>query len=87
MVSGVKIISWKRSHGKTYKEIMASEQIKSEAITKAVAKATKIALETMAEAQVERMHGGSGPKVGSPTMKQPTFHWNVQDKYSELKTY
>ena len=39
----------------------------SEAILRAVAEATRIALQTMVEAQQERMHNGSGPKVGSPT--------------------
>ena len=66
---------------------MASEQIMSEAIARAVAEPTRIALQTMAEAWVERMHNRSGPKVGGPTMKQPTFNWNVQDKYSKLKTF
>ena len=66
---------------------MTSEQIMSKAITRAVAEATRIAIQTMAEAQVERTHNGSEPKIGGPTMKQPTFNWNVQDKYSELKTF
>ena len=66
---------------------MASEQIMSEAIARAVAEATRAALQTMAEAQVERMHDRSGPKVGSPKMWQPTFDWNVQDKYCKLKTF
>ena len=61
---------------------MASEQIMSKAITRAVAEATRIAIQTMAEAQVERVHNGSGPMVGSPAMKQLTFDWNAQDKYS-----
>ena len=62
---------------------MASEQ----AMSKAVAEATRIAIQTMAEALVERMHDTSGPKIGSPTMKHPTFNWNVEDKYSKLKTF
>ena len=41
----------------------------------------------MAEAQAERTHYGSGPKIGSPTMKQLTFDWNIQYKYIELKTF
>ena len=41
----------------------------SEAIARAVAEATRIALETMVEALTERTHDGSGPKVGSPVMK------------------
>ena len=59
----------------------------SEAIARALPEATRIALQTMAEAQAERMHNGSGPKLGGPTMKQPTFDWDAQDKYSELKTF
>ena len=66
---------------------MASEQIMSKAITRTVAEATRIAIIAMAEAQMERTHDGSGPKVGGPTMKQLTFNWNAQDKYSELKTF
>ena len=37
----------------------------------------------MVEAQAERMHDISG----SPTMKQLTFDWNAEDKYSKLKTF
>ena len=66
---------------------MAPEQIMNEAITRALAEATRIAIQTMAEAQVERKHDTSGPKKGSPTMKQLTSSWNAQDKYSELKTF
>ena len=66
---------------------MALEQIMSKAITRAEVEATRIAIQTMAEAWAEKMHDGSGPKVGGPTMKQPMFDWNAQDKYSELKTF
>ena len=52
---------------------MASEQIMSEAIARAVAEATRIALQTLVDAQAERMHDRSGLKVGSPAMKQPTL--------------
>ena len=33
------------------------------------------------------MHDISGPKIGSPPMKQLTFDWNAEDKYSELKAF
>ena len=66
---------------------MASEQSMSEAIARAVAEATRIAIQTMAEAWAEMMHDGSGPKIGGPAMKQLTFDWNAQDKYSKLKTF
>ena len=66
---------------------MASEQIMSKAIAKAVTDVTRIAIQTMAEAWAERMHDASGPKIGGPIMKQLTFDWNAEDKYSELKTF
>ena len=66
---------------------MTSEQIMSKAITRAVAESTRIAIQTMVEARVETMHNASGPEVDGPAMKQLTFNWNAQGKYSELKTF
>ena len=66
---------------------MALEQTMSKVITRAVAEVTRIVIQTMAEAWAERMHNISGPKIGGPTMKQLTFNWNAEDKYSELKTF
>ena len=66
---------------------MASEQVMNEVITRAVAEATRVTIQTMAEAQAERMYDISGPKTDGPTMKQLTFDWNAEDKYSELKTF
>ena len=57
----------------------------SEAIARAVAKTTRIAIQTMVEAQVERTPSTSGLKIGSPTMKQLTFNWSTEYKYSKLK--
>ena len=59
----------------------------NEAITQAVAEATRVAIQAMVEAQVERTHDISGLKIGSPTMKQLMFDWNVEGKYIELKTF
>ena len=50
-----------------------AEQIISEVIEKAVAEATRIAIQTMAETQVQRIPNAAGPKLGDPTLKQPTF--------------
>ena len=66
---------------------MASEQVMNEAIARAVAEPTRVAIQTMADAQVERMHDTSGPRIGSPTMKQLMFDWNAEDKNSKLKTF
>ena len=64
---------------------MASEQMMSKAIARAVAEATRVVLEKMAEAWAERTQNAAGPKLGSPAMKQPTFTWEAPDKYSELR--
>ena len=57
----------------------------NKAITKAVHEATTVAIQAIAEAWAERTHDISGPKIGSPTMKQLTLDWNAKDKYSKLK--
>ena len=59
----------------------------SNVIARAVVEVTRIAIQTVVEAQAERTHGTSGPKIGGPAMKQLTFSWNTQEKYSELKTF
>ena len=41
----------------------------------------------MVDAGAERMHNISGPKLGGSAMKQLTFDWNAEAKYSELKTF
>ena len=40
---------------------------------KAVAEATRIAIQTMAKLQAQRAPNAAGPKLGSPTLKQPNF--------------
>ena len=64
-----------------------AEQIRSEAITKAVAEATRVVIQTMAETQALRMPSTTGPKLGGPTLKQPNFNWEASDKYTEWKAF
>ena len=66
---------------------MASEQVMNKVIARVVAEATRVAIQTMVEAWVERMHDILGPRIGGPTMKQLAFDWNAEDKFSELKTF
>ena len=67
---------------------MASEQITlRETIAKAVAEATRVAIQAMVATVAERPQSTAGPKVGGPAMKQPTFNWETEDKYSKLKTF
>ena len=41
----------------------------------------------MVEAPEERPQSIAGPKIGRPTMKQPSFNWEADDKYRECKTF
>ena len=40
-----------------------------------------------AAAGKEATKHAAGLKVGGPAMKHPTFSWEANDKYSELKTF
>ena len=44
---------------------------------KAVAEATRVAIQIFAEAQSQRSEGQWGPKLGGPTLKQPQFNWKL----------
>ena len=66
---------------------MAEQVITSEAVSKAVAEATRIVIQTMAEMQVQRSESHRGPKLGSPALKQPQFNLEAADKYSEWKAF
>ena len=59
-----------------------AEQVMSEAIMKGVAEATRIVIKIMVETQTQRITSASGPKLGSPTLKQPNFNWEAPDKYT-----
>ena len=59
----------------------------SKVIAKAVAEATRIAIQTMAETQAQRVPSTAGPKLGGLALKQPNFNWEAQDKYTELKAF
>ena len=74
--------------GRQKEKIMASEEITmSETIAKAVAEATKVSIQAMAATAAERPQNMARPKIGGPAMKQPTFNWEMEDKYSEPKTF
>ena len=67
---------------------MAVEQaMRNEAIAKAVAEVTKAAMQAMAAATAERIQSAVGPKIGRPAMKQQSFNWEADDKYSKLKNF
>ena len=66
---------------------MADQSSMNEAIMKAMAEATRVAIQAMVETQAQRMPNTSGPKVGSPTLRQPSFTWEVTDKYTEWKAF
>ena len=64
-----------------------ADQIMSEAITKAVAEATRIVIQTMVETQTQRTTSTTGPKLGGPVLKQSNFNWEVANKYMEWKAF
>ena len=66
---------------------MADQTVMSEAIAKAVAEATRIAIQTMAKMQTQRSESQWGHKLGSPALKQPQFNWETADKYREWKAF
>ena len=59
----------------------------SEMIEKAVAEVTRIMIQTLAETETQRITSASGPKLGSPVLKQPHFSWEASDKYTEWKAF
>ena len=61
------------------------EKIMSKAITKDLAEATRMVIQALAEMQAQKIPNAAGPKLGGPTLKQPTFNWEAQDKYKEWK--
>ena len=67
---------------------MASAQvIANKAIAKAGAEATIAVIQAMEAGMAGRPQSIPGPKLGGPAMKQPSFNWEADDKYSELKTF
>ena len=65
--------------------IMASEQTNTnEAISYAVVEAARAAILAMAAARTERTQN-VGPRLERHIMKQPTFNWEAEVKYNELK--
>ena len=80
-------VSFRQTLKRKIESKMASEQvIVSKAIAKAVAEATKVTIQAMAVAARERPQSAPGPKIGGPAMKQPTFNWDMEDKYNKPQT-
>ena len=64
-----------------------AEQMMSKVNARAIAEVTQVALQMMAEAQAQRTQHVTGPKLGGPMLKQPTFDWEAPDKCTEKKTF
>ena len=66
---------------------MASEQTNTnETIVHAEVEATRAAIQATAVARAERTQNVE-PRLGRPMMKQPTFNWEAENKYNELKNF
>ena len=59
----------------------------NETIAKAVVEAMRVAIQAVAATSAEWPQGMAGTQIGRPSMKQPTFNWEMEDKYSKLKTF
>ena len=60
---------------------MADQATMNDTIVKAVAEATRAAIQTMVESQ--QGQEDHRPKVGSLALKQLQFNWDMADKYTE----
>ena len=61
--------------------------VMNKVIAKAIAEATRFAIQTFTEAQNHRSEGQRGPKLGSPALKQPQFNLEATNKYTEWKAF
>ena len=66
---------------------MADQATTNEAIKKAMAETTRVAIQAMAVTQEQRMPNASGPKVGGPMLKQTSLNWELTDKYTKWKAF
>ena len=57
-----------------------------EVIAHAVAEAVRAAIQAMPAAGNERAQN-TGPILGGPKMKEPSFNWEVEDKYNKLRNF
>ena len=64
-----------------------AEQVISKAVAKAVAEATRIAIQTMAKMHAQRVPSTAGPMLGGLALKQPNFKWEALDKFTECKAF
>ena len=66
---------------------MEDQTLMNEAIVKAIAEATRVAIQTILETQSQRSEDQQGPKLGTPELKQPQFNWEATDKYTEWEVF
>ena len=66
---------------------MENQAVMNEAIIKAVAEATRVAIRAFVETQSQRPEGQQGPKLGCPALRQPQFNWEATDKYTKWKMF
>ena len=66
---------------------MEDQVAMNKTIAKAVAEATRVTIQAIAEVQSQRSEGQQGPSLGGPALKQPQFNWEATDKYIEWKVF
>ena len=66
---------------------MEDQVAMNEVIAKAVAEATRVGIQAIAEVQSQRSKGQQGPKLTGPALKQPQFNWEATNKNTEWKAF
>ena len=66
---------------------MENQAVMNEVIMKAVAEATRIAIQAFMETQSQRPENQQGSKLGGPALRQPQFNWEANDKYTKWKAF
>ena len=62
---------------------MANDEMR---ITQVASEVIRAVIQAITAANMENSTRQSmGPKVSGPMMKQPTFSWDMEDKYNQLK--
>ena len=66
---------------------MEDQSLMNKVIVKAIADATRVAIQTIVETQGQIPEGQQGPKLRGPALKQPQFNWETADKYTKWKAF
>ena len=67
--------------------MMPKQESITQAIAQVVVQVMKASVQAMAVIGENNSGARIGPKLGGPTLKQPTFDWSAMDKYMNCKPW